>query len=239
MDLKILEDSGLSQSEAKVYLALLELGSALAGQITQKAEINRTNVYDALERLIKKGLVTYVVTANRKVFEPIPPTRLLEILKEKQDQLTKSLPELNELFKTNKTKEEATLFKGKKGIKTVYELILKEKKPIFIYGAEGRFADIFPAYQKEWNRLRAELKIPVKIIWSERVRRKKIKEQLKFIHARFLPKTYEFPSLVMFSGDLVFNIIWTEMPFAFMIRSPEAAKSNKNFFELLWGIARK
>src|SRR3989338_10345709 len=112
MDTQILQEIGLSNTEVKVYLALLELGSALAGEITKKSEVNRTNVYDALERLIEKGLVTYVISANRKVFEPVNPEMLREILKDKQEKLSSVINELQLKYKTSRSKEEATIFKG-------------------------------------------------------------------------------------------------------------------------------
>ncbi|MFH0701116.1 MAG: helix-turn-helix domain-containing protein [Candidatus Woesearchaeota archaeon] len=238
MKLEILEEVGLSQTEAKVYLALLEIGSGLAGDITKKADINRTNVYDALERLIKKGLVTYVISANRKIFEPVAPERLKELLQEKEERISSILPDLNILFKESKHQEEAMLFKGKKGVKSAYEAILKEKREVFVYGAESRFADMFPAYQKEWNERRAKLKLHLNIIFNEKVRERKIKENLKLCKMRFLPQSYEFPSTILFSGNVALTIVWTETPFAFLIRSKEAVKSNLNFFDILWKVAK-
>lgn len=239
MDTQILEEIGLSNTEAKVYLALLELGSALAGEITKKSEVNRTNVYDALERLIEKGLVTYVISANRKLFEPVNPEKLQDILKEKHEKLNKVMQELQLKYKTSKGKEEATIFKGKKGIKSIFEDVLKEKKDLFAYGAESRFADMFPAYQKYWNKIRAKLKIKVKIIYNEKVRQRKIKEKLKLLEMKFLPKHYDFPSTIMIYGDKVVTIVWTELPFGFMIRSKDANKSNMNFFDILWQTSKR
>ena len=239
MDIQILQEIGLSNTEAKVYLALLELGSALAGEITKKSEVNRTNVYDALERLIEKGLVTYVISANRKVFEPVSPDRLQKILKEKQEKLDSQMAEIQLKYKTSKTKEEATIFKGKKGIKSIFEGILKEKKDLFVYGAESRFADMLPAYQKAWNKERAKLGIKVKMVYNEKVRKRKIREKLKLLDMKFLPKEYDFPSTIMVYGDKVVTIVWTEMPFGFMIRSKDAAKSNMHFFDILWKTAKE
>jgi sugar-specific transcriptional regulator TrmB len=239
MKLEVLQEAGLSQTEAKVYLALLELSSALAGDITKKADINRTNVYDALERLLKKGLVTYVITANRKVFEPVAPERLQELLQEKQDKLSASLPELNLLYKESKTKEEATLYKSKKGIKSAYEMMLKQNKEIFAYGAEGRFGQVFPAYMKEWNERRAKNKIKLNMIFSEKVRQEKLNAKFKLCQMRFLPEQYQFPSTIMFCGEIVATIVWSEMPFALLVRSKEAVSSHANFFKLLWNVAKK
>lgn len=235
----MLEEAGLSATEAKVYLALLELGSSLAGEITKKAEINRTNAYDALERLSKKGLVTYVISANRKVFEPLPPERLHELAKEKEERIKGLLPELNLRFKESKAKEEATIFKGKKGIKSAYELLLKEKKEILVYGAESRFADMLPAYYTEWHERRARGGIALKIMFNEKVRERKIKEKLKSAKLKFLPAGYDFPSTILISGEITITVVWTAMPFAFLIRSKDAVKSQINFFELLWRTAKK
>ena len=86
MDPKLaLQEADLTGNEAKIYLALLELGSALAGEITKKSGINRTNVYDALDRLIEKGIVSYVITANRKYFEATNPERIISYLEEKEN----------------------------------------------------------------------------------------------------------------------------------------------------------
>ncbi len=239
MKLEILQEIGLSATEAKVYLALLEIGSGLAGDITKKAEINRTNVYDALERLIKKGLVTYVITANRKLFEPLAPETLKDLLKEKEEKVNSILPELNQLFKENKAKEEATLFKGKKGVKSAYELLLKEESEIFVYGAESRFSNVLPAYQKAWHLQRVKNKISLRIIFSERVKERKQQENLKLCKMRFLPESYDFPSTILVSGNLIITVVWTEMPFAFLVRSKEAVKSNLNFFDILWKAAKQ
>ena len=66
MDIKVFEALGLSNIEAKVYLSLLELGNAVANKVAEKSGIHRRTVYDALETLIEKGLVSFVIEANKK-----------------------------------------------------------------------------------------------------------------------------------------------------------------------------
>jgi len=238
MNIEILKKIGLGGNESKVYLALLELGSGLAGEITKRSGVNRTNVYDSLERLIEKGLATFVISANRKVFEPVNPVRLKEILKEKQELLDSILNELIYKYKENAVKQEATIFRGKKGLKSMFELLLKSKKEIFIYGAESRFAYMFPSYQKQWNLKRANLKIAMTMISTEKARAKKSKDNFKFFKIKFLPEEYEYPSNVLISGNKVVTISWTDTPYAFLIESKEAAKSNINFFNILWKSAK-
>ena len=234
-----LQEFGLSNTEAKIYLALLELGKSKAGEITKRSAINRTNVYDALGRLIQKGLVSYVSENNKKVFEAVNPQRLKEVLEAKQDKLAKTIEELKLKYNKSIQKEDAFIFRSKRGIKTIFEDILNEKKDLFVYGAESKFKSLFPFYQKHWNETRAKVKIKVKMIYNEKVKGEKKREQLKLLEMRFLPETYEFPSTILMYGDKVVTLVWLEEPFAFMIKSKEAVKGNMNFFEILWKIAKK
>ena len=93
-----LMDFGLTPIEIRVYLALLKLGVSKAGKIAKEAQLNRTTTYDALKRLIAKGLVSYVVEANRKVFRPENPKKFKEILKEREEDIDDILPKLNMLY---------------------------------------------------------------------------------------------------------------------------------------------
>ena len=61
MDTSILEDLGLTQAEIKVYIALLELGSSSAGQILEKSGLQNSVVHRALNSLIEKGLISYIL----------------------------------------------------------------------------------------------------------------------------------------------------------------------------------
>ena len=97
MDERIFQELGLTENESKVYLALLELGPSLAGTVSKKTGIHRRNIYDITERLIKKGLVGYILKNNRRLFEASNPNRLKDILSEKQKALDENLGYLNEL----------------------------------------------------------------------------------------------------------------------------------------------
>jgi len=237
MNSEDLQEFGLSNTEAKVYLALIQLNKSQAGNITKKSSVNRTNVYDALERLIEKGLVSYVTENNRKVFEAVSPDRLKITIEEKQKKLLNVIKELNEKYSTDKTEEDASIYRDKNGIKTIFEDILKEKKELFIYGGEGKFGEMFPFYYLQWSERRAKLGIRQKIIWTEKVRGKR--KELRLIEMKFLPESYQFPSMILIYGDKVVTIVWTETPFAFVIKSKEAVKSNMHFFNLLWDIAKE
>ena len=104
MDRHLLEEIGLTKNESKVYLALVEEGASRAGWITRKTGIHRRNVYDAIEMLIQKGLVSYIKENNIRLYSAVEPTRLLEILKEKERSIEAIVPELQKKFNVTQEK---------------------------------------------------------------------------------------------------------------------------------------
>ncbi|TKJ17055.1 hypothetical protein CEE44_00785 [Candidatus Woesearchaeota archaeon B3_Woes] len=236
-----LEQVGLSGNEAKVYLSLLELGSAMAGEITKKSGVNRTNVYDALERLIEKGIVSYVIQSNRKYFEADTPDRIIKYLDEKENELKRKkklihsiLPELELKRQLSKEPQEATIYKGKKGLKSVAEDVLKTKKELLVFGAEGKFVELFTHYAEQWHMRRGKSKILMKIIYNEKIRSKKSKAKFLITKIKFSSNMYETPATTWVYGDKVAIIVWSDQPIATLIRSKEVANSYKQFFDVLW-----
>jgi len=127
-EIDILEDFGLSEAEAKVYLALLEIGSTLAGPIIKKTCLHRGTTYQILQRLIDKGLVSFVIKSGKRYFEATHPNRFLEILKEKEEKIQEILPSLIQKKQLSKEKQEVNVYSGYNGIKTVCENMLEELK---------------------------------------------------------------------------------------------------------------
>ncbi len=76
MDEQILEEIGFTRNEIKIYLALLKLGASTTGKIIESTGLHRAIVYDTLEKLLKKGIVSFVIQNNRKVFKAYDPERL-------------------------------------------------------------------------------------------------------------------------------------------------------------------
>ena len=94
MDLQPLRDLGLSDNEINVYVVLLKIGSSTASTLSEKSGMYRPYVYDTLDRLQEKGLVSYVHQKNKKFFSAVHPDRLRKLLEIKQDNLATILPEL-------------------------------------------------------------------------------------------------------------------------------------------------
>lgn len=83
---EILQSVGLSPNETKIYEVLLELGESSVSEIAIKAKIHRRNAYDAIQRLIDKGLCFEIISKTKNNYSPVDPDKLRELLAEKQKQ---------------------------------------------------------------------------------------------------------------------------------------------------------
>jgi HTH-type transcriptional regulator, sugar sensing transcriptional regulator len=228
-----LNQAGLTDNESKVYLALIDLGPSLAGQISRKTGLHRRTVYDITEMLIKKGLIGYILKNNRKLFQASNPDRLLEMIQEKQDILSPIVQELQQKFTKTKEKEETNFYKGKEGLKNIFEEQLNHKE-ILILGASPKAYEILKFYFGFYDKKRKAKKIKTRIIATDR----KIK-RIALSEIRYLPEKYSNPVSVNIYGDKTAIILWASEPIAIVIKNKEVTEGYKNYFELMWRVAKK
>ena len=227
-----LKQAGLTENETKVYLSLIESGPNLAGRISRKTGLHRRSVYDVTEMLIKKGLIGYILKNNRRYFEASNPNRILEILQEKQDLLKPIVKDLLEKHKAEKEKQETNFYKGKEGLKAIFEDQLNYKE-ILILGASPKAYEVLQFYFKWYDKKRKKKKIKARIIAYD----KKIKN-IPLAEIRYLPQKYESPVAVNIYGNKTAIILWAKQPIVIAIREKEIANAYKNYFELMWKIAK-
>jgi sugar-specific transcriptional regulator TrmB len=237
MEIRVLQEAGLTKNEALVYRALLELGPSLAGQISRKTGLHRRTVYDITEMLIKKGLIGYILKNNRRLFEAVSPERFLDILKEKETAINEFLPEMMSLYTKTQEKQETNFYKGRQGLKAVMEDQLKDgTNEILILGASQLAYDTLQFYFKWFDIKRKKKKIKAKIIFNKL---NKHKPKIPLSEIKYLPQKYSSPLAVNIYRDKVAIILWSkENPIAIVIKNPEISEGYKKHFELMWKIAK-
>ena len=204
----MLSGFGLTKNEINVYLTLLKTGSANAGEITEKTGIHRRNVYDSLERLMKKGLVSYVIVNNRKLFNPANPKRFLNIIEEKKYELDarkkefeKVLPRLDAMKSLTK-KQDVRFFRGVEGLKTVYEDILRTGRNYVGYGPGEEVEKILTSYFVHYIERRKKMGISPRLIYAEKERNKRF-VRTPLTETRFLPDKSSSHAALRIYGDKV------------------------------------
>lgn len=137
---KILQEIGLTDKEAKVYLKLLELGSQPISVISKHTSINRSTCYVVIKDLMKKGIVSKFEKFKVQYFSAASPNMLIGFLKNQKVQienkleiLDNNLEELNKIEDTQNTKTKVLFYEGFEGIKQIYEDTLKADKEILAF----------------------------------------------------------------------------------------------------------
>ena len=240
-----LESLGLSKRESRVYLSLIEIGPTTTSKIIRKTGIASSKIYDVLEKLEHKGLVTYILKNGKMEFHPVNPEKLLDILKEKEATLNEILPNLKELYKGDAEEIQAEIYKGKEGIKSLFEDIIREGKDWCVLGGSGKAATTLPYYMPNFYKRINKNKINLKILFiDEETTRQQAKELKDFnnISINFLPKEIKNLMVIFIYSNKIFIIPITRTtensPLGVLIKSKESAESYKSYFNWLWRIVK-
>ena len=248
MDTKILESVGFTKGEISVYLSLLRLGETTTGDIIKESGITGSKVYEILDRLIKKGLVSYVIREKTKYFQASSPNRLLDYINKKETELIKQkryiegiIPELKSIQESKQKIQSSQIFEGYEGIKTVLNLILESLKSneeyyAFSIGDEINNERVRLFFQN-YHRKRISRKIRVKIIANSRRSFFRKLSKLKDLQIRYYDNPV--PLGVFIFKDYVATLTFREKPTAFLIRSQQIADSYKDFFINLWEKSKR
>lgn len=170
-----LEAFGLTEKEAAVYAAALELGAATADQLANQSGIKRSTTYLQIEQLQEKGLMSTFEQGKKTLFTPESPENLERLLEKqrkdielKQSFLSKELPILTELFEGAGERPLVRFYQGKEGIKTIRQEMLDLKiKETYVYFAADEMEDLFSDEERDtYTEKRVSLGIKTKIIYT-------------------------------------------------------------------------
>ena len=245
---KQLVEFGLSEKEAKVYLALLELEVATVNDIAKVANINRSSTYVVLESLKKKGLVSVSEDKKVKKFIAISPDMLLL---EAQNQANEAeniknkigdiVPELKALHKDTKQKPIVKIFEGKQGLISTFEdTLINKDKVIRIFSNSERVFNVLPEYFPNYVQKRIKLGIKMFGIHpDDKIGRYLIENSPKFDEPILIPKTKsKFPADVAIYDNKI-GYMSPEEEIAIIIESKEISDVMKNIFDLAFKGARR
>jgi len=243
-----LQELGLTKGESKVYEALLTLGPSTIGPILKKSGVAYSKIYQILNRLVDKGLASFILREKTRHFSAVEPTRIRDYI-EKQEQLLnknktmfeKLLPELEKLKLFIGKREEAEVFIGEKGMMAAYEHLLKGS----IKTDKGIFFGVYDSiyykraekfYAKSWHIIKKFGNEWKGVASQEFKRTKLVKNYPSFIEQRYI--SFPLPSNIDVIGDKVLITAWREKPVGILIESEELAENFKEYFEAVWKISK-
>jgi len=246
MSLDILQNLGLSPNEAKIYNALLDLKEAGVGEISSKAEVHRRNSYDAINRLVDKGLIFPIIAKGENRYSPVDPDKLLELVKEKEISLNKVLPGMRERYEKKDLYQEAYIYRGLEGFKNYMRDVLRVGEDVYFIGAKlGWFDERLTVFHEQFTKEAERKKLKFHHIFDYEVKEKGGEILKNLGEYRFLPSEYNSTSAVDIFGDYV--VTFTGLSFKkidedvnlFVLRDEELANGYKTWFKFMWEMCKK
>lgn len=241
---EILQNLGLSPNEAKIYETLVERGESSVSDIAVAAQIHRRNAYDAIHRLIDKGLCFQIFSSTENRYNAVDPDKLVELFAERQQKLDKILPDLKKKFTRRVAPEEAYIYRGLEGQKNIFRDMLRVGQDSYVVGAKGGwFEPKIEAGRVAFFKEATHKKIKFYQLFDYEVKTqipsfpKHFPGDLKY---RFLPKEYSTNSLIHVFGDYFITysglqiLKLDEKVVFFVIHSKDLAESYRKWFWFMW-----
>ncbi|MDD4995369.1 MAG: helix-turn-helix domain-containing protein [Patescibacteria group bacterium] len=242
---KTLNKLGLSDKEARVYLAALELGPEAVQEIAKKSGVNRATTYVMIESLIRRGLMSSYEQGKKRLFAPEEPNRLFNSLKsaeqeieERQSALKSIMPDLLAICAGAENKPRIRLFEG-------YEGIISIKQDIQESGTDymdnildmDEFKRIFSGHEfDEQNKKFFKSKLNYRCILTSGPLEQEILEKFKvFSGIRFLERgKFFFPGEIgMYANKSAF-LTYRGTMIGVIIESAEINQMLRAMFSMLW-----
>ncbi len=247
METVILEKIGLTRGESKVYLSLLKAGISSIGPLVKESSVSRSKIYEIMERLIEKGLVSSVVINGIKKFKALDPRFIPDYLEKEKQDIEKKKKEINQLLPTlisyatsKEPPQSVEVFEGWNGIKNIFFQLINDAKKNdewYAFGIPKTMSEerirIFSTWRKETDKIG----ITQKLIANREIKNSpEIAPKSRFSDIRFLDQ--ETPTSVDIFKENVILGVWTSKPIIILLKGKAIADSFKIYFGNLWKLAK-
>jgi sugar-specific transcriptional regulator TrmB len=238
---KELSNAGLDESEAKVYLAALELGETNVSRIAQKAGIKRTTTYLVIDSLKSKGLISAFKKKNKTVFFAEDPRKIQDFMEERKSAIDRLMPAMLSIANFMDKKPGIRYFEGKNGIVDIYKDTLKYHDQEILAWHSESFINPFGLdfFNEYYIPKRKEKKIPFRVIFpdNEEMRALKDKGAEQFRIAKLIdPEVYKINIEIMLYGKHKTAIISFDEEIGLIVESQKIFESMKSIFETMWNL---
>ncbi len=249
MDTKeeLLGKVGLGKQEGKVYIGLLELKQARTGALCRHTGIASSNIYQILGSLLEKGLVSYRVQNNVRVFMPAPPETLNELFQKKRAELDQERKTLRELIARLKRKEaerepyaDYKYYEGLTGIKALwYEIneVMDKGSIIRGYTAKREGYERLVGFYNAHHELRKKKGVKERLIFPKEDVKLAKKRGDALTEVRFMDLQNEAEWGVV-KDRVYIQYITGKRPRGFLIRDEIFAKTFRQVFDQIWERAK-
>lgn len=199
-------------------------------------------VHRALNSLIEKGLISFILEGKRKLYQATNPENFHDFIEDKKTRFDKILPELKQKQQLQSKTTFGEIFKGKRGINQLYLTLLNTgEKEYNTFGGGTQVSNeiMTTTWWRNIHTKRIAKGIKSRQVFDETIRN--FGEELNkdsSTKIKFLPKQYAQLQETIIIGDCVGIAIFTENPYGILIKDKAVAEGYKKQFEILWEQAK-
>lgn len=237
--IEMLTELGLSENEARVYLASLSLGPSTILAMAKTAELKRTTVYSVIERLQRDGLISIEVQGFKKRFAAENPSKLEKLLELRHEKFKDVLPQLSAIYSLKSGQSFIKYYEGVAGVKSVYDDLLKELRvgdTYLVISNQESFINLDRDYFARHIETRAGLNLEARALFqnsSTAQHYKDIEDRTRLL-VRFLPEgTKLTANLVILDKKVVITQLVPPI-MAIVIENKSIVAMHHEQFEIIW-----
>ncbi|OGL73903.1 hypothetical protein A3D72_00245 [Candidatus Uhrbacteria bacterium RIFCSPHIGHO2_02_FULL_57_19] len=238
---------GISENEARVYLAALEMGPATAQQIARKTGLSRVTSYAMIDSLTARGLVSSVEKEKKRLFAAESPERLKSLLKTqkaaleaRERELDSFLPELKALAAGAKEKPTVRFYEGLEGLETMRQDLLRFRdiRIDSVMARDDYFRVVPEASRIDYRKKMVANNIDSRTIFTFSEPYKP--SELVAAEIRQVPSgKFPFAAELAVYDDRVAILTYKTKPIGVVIYSKDIAETFRALFELGWEGSEK
>lgn len=233
----IIKTAGLSESEAKTYLASLQIGTAPANILVSRVKFSRPATYAAIEALIKKGLLSSQKRGKRRFYTAEPPERLVSYAESQAKLFNDKIKDLAALVQDLKyiqhgERPTVRFYEGLEGLKSILQEIVSDKPEVTleIANMDAVSAVLSPTERQAVQKILIKNKSRGRAFLSGEVA--KVRPGVK---VRILPKdSFSFFGDLVIFGDKIAMVTFKDKIIGAVVENKILADTWRVLFELAW-----
>lgn len=237
--IKAVQDLGLTENEAKVYVHALALGPTTALAVARRAGMYRPTVYAALDTLKQKGLVHEEILGVKKLFAAEKPEKLELLLQRTRTEFDAILPELEALYTARGESETVSTYSGLEAVKVMYAQLMRDlthKDFYYAISNEDRWYDLDEKFFGDIAKQTSAKRLDFRMILQDSERARYVEQYQKNfgMHIKLVPKDRELTTGVVVTPKHVMIHTLTHPTSAILIQNHRAIDMQRQVFTLMW-----
>jgi sugar-specific transcriptional regulator TrmB len=241
----VFESLGLDRLGGDIYLELIKDRAISVSKLAIQFSTNRVRIYKAFENLEKIGLIERENDFS-KITEVEPPSRVLALLRNKENELKRQMQQFEELapelmysYEKSEKTPRVQIYEGLGQMGKLLLQTLEEVKDEYLWVNEGEDLNALfntEYFYTEYSQKRAKKGVSVRILANTNnisIKKFADRAEKELRQVRFLPIAYQSPGTITIFNDKI--ILWnTFIPRAIMIYDKQLAQIQRDLFNILW-----